>query len=176
MKAFVTFITALSLILIATPAPAGSPGTASPVAERPSLDTIKSLAGDWVEVGEDGKPTDRVISSYAVTAGGSAVIERLFPGSDHEMVTVYHQEKKDLTLTHYCVEGNQPRMRARATSTPARIVFECRGGTNIASEDDRHMHEAVFTFVDPDHLRVEWLQFEKGKNTYTAKFDLARVR
>ena len=55
-----------------------------------------------------------LVARYAVTAAGSAVVETVFPGTEHEMVTVYHADGSDLVLTHYCMEGNQPRMRAKA--------------------------------------------------------------
>src|SRR6516165_1621351 len=81
------------------------------------LEALKGLAGDWVEVGKDGKPTDRVVSSIRVTSAGSAVLETLFPGTDHEMVTLYHLDGAELILTHYCMMGNQPRMRAELILT-----------------------------------------------------------
>ena len=79
-----------------------------------ALERFKALAGEWVAA-EDGEMTKKgdLVARYAVTAGGSAVVETVFPGSPHEMVTVYHADGPDLVLTHYCVEGNQPRMRAR---------------------------------------------------------------
>ena len=76
------------------------------------LEALKKLAGDWVAVGKDGKATAKVISSIRVTSAGTAVQETLFPGSDHEMVTMYHLDGDDLILTHYCSLGNQPRLRA----------------------------------------------------------------
>ena len=75
------------------------------------FDALKKLAGEWVEVGKDGKPTDKLVSSVRVTSAGTAVEETLFPGSDHEMVTMYHLDGDDLILTHYCSLGNQPRLR-----------------------------------------------------------------
>jgi hypothetical protein len=39
---------------------------------------------------------------YRVTGAGSAVVETLFPGTPHEMVTVYHARKGVLCMTHYC--------------------------------------------------------------------------
>ena len=42
---------------------------------------MKKLVGTWLAVGEDGKPTDEVVSVIKVTAGGTAVHETLFPGS-----------------------------------------------------------------------------------------------
>src|SRR4029077_1754769 len=68
----------------------------------PRFEALKKLAGDWVELGTDGKPTDKIVSSIRVTSGGNTVQETLFPGSDHEMVTMYHLDGADLILTHYC--------------------------------------------------------------------------
>ncbi len=69
------------------------------LANAQRLEAIKQLAGDWVEVGKDGKPTDRIVSSIRVTSAGSAVLETLFPGTDHEMVTMYHMDGEDLIHT-----------------------------------------------------------------------------
>jgi hypothetical protein len=55
----------------------------------PNLDTIKKLAGEWVAMDKDGKPTGPVVSRIEVTSGGKAVLETLAPGSDHEMLTIY---------------------------------------------------------------------------------------
>ena len=138
------------------------------------LDIIKKLAGDWVEVGPDGKPTGKVISTYHVTAGGSAVEETLFAGTPHEMITLYHMNGDDLVLTHYCVAGNQPTMKAEKQTDPNKLVFNCAGGTNMKSESDEHMHHATIVWKDADHIHSEWLEYKDGKNTMTASFDLAR--
>ena len=82
------------------------------VAAHPGLEQMKKLAGTWVEADKDGKPTDKVVSVIKVTAGGSAVQETLFPGQPQEMVSVYHMDGADLVMTHYCMLGNQPRMKA----------------------------------------------------------------
>ena len=71
-----------------------------------------------------------------------AVVETVFPGSAHEMVTVYHADGPDLVLTHYCMEGNQPRMRAKGAQG-SRFDFAFDGGTNIDPKRDRHMHSAT---------------------------------
>ncbi len=138
------------------------------------LEMLKSLEGTWVKVGEDGRPTDEVVSVYSVTAAGSAVQEVLFPGTDHEMVTVYHHDGADLVLTHYCALGNQPRMKAESASDGAKLVFKCRGGSNMASENDAHMHEAVITRLGEGRLVAEWTQFKDGVKNYATTFDLAR--
>ncbi len=138
------------------------------------LDPIKKLAGDWVEIGKDGKPSGKVVSTYRVTAGGTAVEEVLFAGTPHEMITLYHLDGDDLVLTHYCVTGNQPRMKAEKQTDPAKIVFSCDGGTNMQSENDAHMHHATMVFKDDNHIQTEWLEFKDGKQIMVAALDLAR--
>src|SRR6267143_4219007 len=106
---------------------------------RPALaafERFKALAGDWVAA-EDGEMARKgdLVARYAVTAGGSAVVETIFPGQAHEMVTVYYADGPDLVLTHYCMEGNQPRMRAKQPSGP-RFDFAYDGGTNIDPQRD----------------------------------------
>ncbi|MCK7511304.1 MAG: hypothetical protein MZV70_49445 [Desulfobacterales bacterium] len=56
--------------------------------------------------------------TYRITANGSVVLETLFPGTDHEMLTLYHLDNDRLGLTHYCAMGNQPRMELDPSSPP----------------------------------------------------------
>src|SRR5262249_25095171 len=101
----------LTIALLA--ATASSPADEKAVATSAQrFEALKKLAGDWVMVGKDGKPTDTVVSSIRVTSGGSAIQETLFPGGEKEMITMYHLDGADLILTHYCMLGNQPRLRA----------------------------------------------------------------
>jgi hypothetical protein len=119
------------------------------------FEALKKLAGDWVAAGKDGKPTDTVVSSIRVTAGGNTVQETLFPGTPHEMVTMHYLEGSDLVLTHYCVMGNQPHMRAASGGDSHRIAFEFSGGANIDPKSNDHMHQAELTIVDNDHFRAQ---------------------
>ena len=141
-------------------------GEDAPVAAKPAhpmFERIKKLAGTWVEAGQDGKPTDKVVSVVKVTAGGSAAQETLSPGQPMEMVSVYHLDKGDLLMTHYCALGNQPRMKADPASPPNQIVWKFAGGTNLDPAKDAHMHGATVTFVDDDHLEIVGEAWENGK-------------
>jgi len=159
---------ALSCGFLAAAEPPQGSGAAS------GLDRFKGLAGEWVaaEDNEVAKKGD-LVARYAVTAGGSAVVETVFPGSAHEMVTVYHAEGPDVVLTHYCVEGNQPRMRAKDTKS-ARVEFSYDGGTNIDPKRDRHMHSAWLEFLGKDEIRSEWTEEADGKAVFVAKSHLVR--
>jgi hypothetical protein len=152
-------------------------GATAPAGGKPApaaLDRFKALAGDWVaaEDGEMAKKGD-LVARYAVTAAGSAVVETVFPGSAHEMVTVYHADGPDVVLTHYCMEGNQPRMRARAASG-SRFDFAFDGGTNIDPKRDRHMNSAILELLGPDEIRSQWTELAEGKPVLVAKSHLVR--
>jgi hypothetical protein len=158
---------------LAAPAPPAAATTGTRTAS-PALDRFKALAGDWVAA-EDGEMMKKgdLVARYAVTANGSAVVETVFPGRPHEMVTVYHADGPDLVLTHYCMEGNQPRMRARGAAS-SRFEFAYDGGTNIDPARDRHMHSATVSLLGPDELRSEWNEIAEGKPVLVARMHLVR--
>jgi hypothetical protein len=150
---------------------AGDKGTP---AKSPQFEALKALAGDWVEIGKDGKPTDKLVSSIRVTAAGSAIQETLFPGTDHEMVTMYHLDGEALVLTHYCMLGNQPRMRAEPGKDANKIEFKFAGGTNLKSNDDQHMHQATLTIDGKDRFKAVWASCKDGKTCHEVTLDLVR--
>jgi hypothetical protein len=141
----------------------GKPG-AQVAAPPPNagLEKMKKLAGTWVAADKDGQPTDQVVSVIKVTAGGSTVHETLFPGQPHEMVSIYTADGPDLIMTHYCVLGNQPRMKADPKSPPNQIVFRFAGGSNLDPAKDKHMHEATLTIVGDDRIEVNGVGWENG--------------
>ncbi len=155
-------------------APAAKLTSLPPAPAVANLDLIKTLVGEWVAVGEDGKPTEEVISQVRVTAGGSAVLETLFPGTDHEMITMYTQDGGDLIATHYCVLGNQPRYRASLNpQDSSELVFQCLGGGGMQAHSEKHMHEGRVR-IDGNRMQSNWHMTEKGEQVYTAAFQLAR--
>jgi hypothetical protein len=127
-----------------------------------SFEKLKKLAGTWLAADKDGKPTDQVVSIIKVTAGGSAVHETLFPGQPHEMVSIYTVDGPDLVMTHYCVLGNQPHMKADPTSPANQIRFQFAGGSNLDPTKDKHMHAATLTIVDDGHIEIAGVGWEGG--------------
>ncbi len=152
------------------------PSKSSPADAR--LERFKQLAGDWVgkHAGSGELEGKEVKINYKVTGNGSAVVETIMPGTDHEMVTVIHKDGDDLVLTHYCALGNQPHMKADARGDGDKIAFKFTGASNLKSEKDPHMHTATFTFVDKDTLKAEWTLYEEGKEKHTVVFELKRKK
>ena len=143
---------------------------------KAGFERIKALAGEWSGTGSSEMPTVDV--RYRVTGNGSAVEETLFPGTPHEMVTMYHLDGDRLMLTHYCAAGNQPTMIAVPTGAMhgdgATIRFEFSGATNMASKNDGHMHQAELTFEGKDHLISKWTHWQDNKPGHEARFELTR--
>jgi hypothetical protein len=128
----------------------------------PALERLKALAGDWVDA--DAKPgaKDGPVVTYRVTGAGSAVVETLFAGTPHEMVSVFHRDGTDLVMTHYCSAGNQPRMRTKGMTGNV-LAMDYDGGTNLDPSRDSHIHSFRLEFVSPDEIREDWVGWDKGK-------------
>ncbi|HLW65778.1 MAG TPA: hypothetical protein VKS79_10700 [Gemmataceae bacterium] len=138
------------------------PATKAP-SMNPAFEQLKKLAGTWVMADKDGKPTDQVVSVIKLTAGGSAVQETLFPGQQMEMISMYHMDGPDLVMTHYCMLGNQPKMKADPKSPKNQIKWQFAGGTNFDPAKDAHMHEGSVTIIDDDHIEFAGCAWVNGK-------------
>jgi hypothetical protein len=145
------------------------------VGKHAGFESFKRLAGEWVGKGM-GKDGHDVRVRYHVTAGGSAVVETIMPGTEHEMVSVIHPDGADLLLTHYCHLGNQPHMKASGNGDGKKVEFQFVRATNLKSANDKHMHGARYTFVDADTLRSEWTLYNEGKAAAHVVFELKRKK
>lgn len=133
---------------------------------------LRTLAGTWAPL-EDGQPAAQPSHVFRVTAGGSAVEETVFPGTEHEMVTLYFVQKGRLQLTHYCMKGNQPHMLAEPRAGVEGLAFAC-DGTGVASEAEGHMHSARLHLSPEGRLVSRWQFVENGQETELAAFELVR--
>lgn len=172
-RARVSLATACGFAAVAAVA-AAFPGDQEKTGAAACFEQLKKLAGEWIMKGEDGK--EAVAMKIRVTAAGSAVEEVLFPGQPMEMVSVYHMDGKDLVMTHYCAAGNQPRMKATASSTPKKIVFECVGVGNAKSHDDMHIHGGTIEPKSADKVIAVWNGYQDGKLAHAAKFEVIRKK
>src|SRR5262249_37029477 len=133
---------------------------------------VSKLAGTWEM--KDDKGQNQVATVYAVTAGGSAVREVMFPGGAHEMTNLYHMDGPTLVMTHYCAAGNQPRMRASCGPKANVLDFQFDSVTDLHNANDHYMGQMRLTIVDNDHIKQEWYSFADGKMGAPMTFDLTR--
>jgi len=140
------------------------------------FDMLKELAGDWIGTARHGPKEHEATVNYKVTASGSTVVETLFGGTEHEMVTMYHRDSDDLVLTHYCMLANQPHMRAAPGGPANTLAFKFAGGSNINPEKDMHMHDMTLEILGDDHLQATWVMYRNGKAAEKAMFDMRRKK
>lgn len=177
----ITMMLAVALVAAARFAAAGqdkapaAKAEAAPVTARVALEELKALAGTWEGPGMEAAGPKMSIT-YRVISAGTTVLETLFPGTPHEMITLYTLDGDDLVLTHYCAGGNQPRMKLDLkTSTAKDLHFDFTGGTNLTA-DGMHMHEGKIRLIDADHVESQWTTYQAGKAMDPHTFSLSRAK
>lgn len=152
----------LLLLSLAAIAHAGDEMNIPPTSSSPELNRIKGLAGRWVTESDMFGKKERLYVEYEVTAHGNAVLERIFPGTPHEMISVYYDNKGKLTMTHYCIIGNRPTMKL-AKSTDDMISLRLAKLSGAKSKSDPAMSHMDIIFTDKNHMTHVCYGREKGK-------------
>jgi len=120
-----------------------------------TFDRFKGLAGDWTGTGGTVR--------FKVSSGGSVVQQIYFPDSEQEMTNMITRDGSDVVLTHYCMVGNQPRMKASDKASGNSVAFTFVSAGNLKSPNSMHMHNVTFTFVDADTIKETWTSWKDGK-------------
>ncbi|MBI3722816.1 hypothetical protein HY251_02510 [bacterium] len=144
---------------------------AKPATARTAFERLKKNAGDWVLPDDPSK----VAFSWKVVSGGSVAVETLFPGGDHEMITVYFMDGEDLVCTHYCAMKNQPHLKAEGPFDGSTIKFRFASGTNVNPEKDRYMGDLELTLGD-DTIKSVWGSFSGKERQGSKEFQLKRKK
>jgi hypothetical protein len=116
---------------------------------------LKTLAGRWnTHVMTPDGPATNV--DYRVTGGGTVVMETLFAGAPHEMITMYTLDGDNLVATHYCAIGNQPTMKLDlAASTRDNLIFQFVAVHGQHADGD-HIHDGRIHFLASGDVQADW--------------------
>jgi hypothetical protein len=170
---FTRSLVVLSLSMLSTAAVADH---AMPAKALPKeLESLKKLVGTWQGKAKMGAQEIPVTIVYESTAGGTAVLERLFPGMPHEMTSVYTAEGDKVVMTHYCAAGNHPKMTLKKADAK-NLAFEMTGTEGLGSAKETHMHAMSVAWVDADHIRETWTSYENGSKKEDKAFELTRKK
>ncbi len=165
-----------AVALLAWIAPALAASESAALDGKAAFERMKTLAGTWEGTAGHGQPGQPATVVYRVASNGSVVQETLFPGTSHEMISMFHVVGGELVLTHYCAMANQPRMRLdRKASTADRLVFVFDGGTNFDPAKDTHVHSGVVEWKG-DTLHNTWAVYSAGKEAGQNQFVLNRKK
>jgi hypothetical protein len=165
---------AAAVLLLLLAAPALHAAGAAGIDAKAAFQELKGLAGEWQgnAMNVDGPPV-RVV--YSVASNGNVVMEDLFPGSTHEMITMYYLEGDQLHATHYCALGNRPQFKLdTAASQPGDLVFAFDGGGGFDPVKDMHIHSGRI-HQQGERLQNDWVLWAGGKAAGTNQFFLTRA-
>lgn len=147
MRPILTLMFALAIILF-DPAPVQAEGDRAAAA----FDQLKTLVGEW-RVAD--RPDSAFRINFSLTAAGTVLVERWqrAEGQTHSL-TLYHRDGDTLMATHYCPQGNQPRM-VLAPADPAHadtIRFDFHDATDLDPASEEVQHNLSFHFLGESRL------------------------
>jgi len=111
------------------------PDAAGPPA-RVAFEQLKTLAGEW----QSADPKSGTSVGIAALANGSALVETWTMSPTRQSMTVYTMDGNRLIATHYCPQGNAPRLGYSGTDASGAHHFEFLDGANLQSAEGFHEH------------------------------------
>ena len=156
----------LTLILSTASASAAPPTAAE------AFENLASLVGDWEAKTEKGAV---IRINYRVVAADSVLVQTYTTPSGRHTLTVFHRDGANLLATHYCAQGNQPRLRLDGASTDKSLAFQFLDATNLPDAQASHLHRLAVDLVDADHIVQTETYTADGKDD-VGVLRFARVR
>ncbi len=123
----------------------------APTAQAAPLweDVQQHLQGQWTAPVDGGQRTIDVV--YEPLSGGTIIAERFGTGP-RQSLTVYHPDGDSVLATHYCPQGNQPRLRARRRKGD-KLTFDFADVTN-RKKDQSMLRSLTYSFSEGPHVLV----------------------
>jgi len=188
-KRYIGMVSGVVLLCLFQPAFAEAPTEPTQV-----YDSLKNLEGKWslsaADIQEGGTKThpsvlhllgsDQVAMEFKLIGRGSTVQEDLLPGTERQMVTMYHCKDSSCSAvkaTHYCAKKNQPEFLASMESSARELSFDCDMSTELCQSWDGHIHRITHQLSeDGMHLRAVYSNFLNGEHTSDTVFHFDRIR
>lgn len=135
-------------------------------AEDPTVSVFRQLSGlvgDWAGKSPSGRENK---VNYRLTAGGTVLVETWSLSSGRESMTLYHIDGESLMATHYCPQGNQPRLVLMPDSE--KFSFAFLDGTNLHVPGKAHQYSFWLKINDNDHFQRNEIYVENNVPVETA--------
>ncbi|UKK85357.1 hypothetical protein L7H23_04405 [Sphingopyxis sp. BSN-002] len=143
---------AVFLSLVASvPAAAGEVAASPAVAPDRAAEAfgeLASLAGVW-RIADRPDSTLRI--RFSLTAGGTVIVESWERAGQPHSLTLYHRDGASLVATHYCPQGNQPRLRLAREAVSGKPVFSFSDATDLDAGES-YLHDLRFDLAAPDRI------------------------
>ncbi len=161
------------LVLVIALATWASPSFAVDIDAEAAYARLKTLVGSW-KLATPRTDADRAFRiRYALISRDSALVEIFGDPARQPTQTIFHRDGERLLATHYCAQGNQPRLRWLPAKRTDALEFRFLDATNLESLDTPHLDRLTVTFVDADHLRLREI-YRGAEGEDTTDYDLVR--
>jgi hypothetical protein len=152
----------LGLLLLIS---AGTARGQTAVTAEQAFERLSTLVGRWqANVGE------RMISvDIRLSAAGSALVETWTLSSSRESLTIYTRDGDRLLATHYCPQGNQPRLRFEGADAEGRYRFAFVDGGNLQDPQRQHQHALWTRFDDANQFTRSEIYLPNGATAEAAE-------
>ena len=122
------FLPALLAFFASTASAATSPA-------QQAFDDLARLQGQWESTSGSRHTVD-----FRLIANGTALVETWTMSPTRTSMTVYAVDGARLISTHYCPQGNQPRLVLTEKDAKGRYRFRFLDGTNLHDPAGSHQH------------------------------------
>ncbi len=126
---------------------------------------LGALVGEWQGTFADGRE-HRV--TYRLSASGTVLVETWALASGRESITLYHLDGDQLLATHYCPQGNQPRLRWVPGTDARRLSFVLKDGSNLHVPGGWHQHFMWLELGDANSYTRSETYIENGSTSDSA--------
>ncbi len=119
---------------------------------KTSWKALEELGGIW-RLSEPSSEAEKAfrIEMRAISRG-SALVETFGNPRSTTTQTVYHHAGDSIMATHYCAQGNQPRLLLTPASTPAALSFRFHDITNLKNKNASHLVQIDFKVIDRNNI------------------------
>ncbi len=124
---------------------------------------LQGLAGSWKLTTPKSAGQSRFRISYRLISRDTALVETFGDPAGSITQTVYHLDGPNLMATHYCAQGNQPRLRLQTDSTDTTLHFAFFDVTNLKHPEDSHLIDLRFTLLKDGRTEREETYLSNGQ-------------
>ncbi len=141
--------------------------SAAPPAQLPArgvFDELSSLVGTWKST------SSNTVATYSTIANGSTLIETWTMSPTRQSMTVYTMDGDRLLATHYCPQGNAPRLRLVTTDKSNAHHFIFLDGANLQDPTGSHEH-SFWVRLDTSGTLIRSETYVKNSAIYNSEQD-----
>lgn len=154
-----SIVAAPFLLIMSSFVAAGQPSAQS------TFEQLKTLEGNWHST------TGKTTANYKVIANGSSLVETWTMSPTRQSMTVYTMDDDRIIATHYCPQGNAPRLELARTNADGTHFFEFLDGANLRKPDGSHEH-AFWVRLDSNGTLIRNETYIANGSIYDSKKDL----